>query len=573
VNVDTGALAAAAAEWDADPDAKRLRWATPGELARAVSPSWVQTPALDLIDRELVRLFSEPGARLLLSMPPQEGKTSALQMGCLWALIRDPERRIGIVSYSQALAETSGRAVRNLITANQGQESTLDLGLRIARDNGAARRWQLEGHRGGCTAAGVESGLTGRPLEALVLDDPYADREAAESAWYRSKVWDWWQSVGSTRLAPGAPVCVVLTRWHHADIAASLVEAEDGDRWKVVNIPALADHKPEEGQADPLGREPGEWLQSARRRTPAEWEAIRIQAGSRTFNSLYQGRPSPDTGDVWKRAWWRRYTTPLWSQHPVSPGAYVVPEADEMVISVDAAFTDSAQSDFVVMQVWARRGADVFLLDQVHKRLSFTDTVVAFRALVDKWPGAVRRLVESRANGVAIIDLLRSRIGGIVPVIPTESKYSRASAVAPFIEAGNVFLPDKTIALFDPEDLIDEASAFPAGQHDDMVDAASQALAAMLLDRTGFAAWLDWAKRQGEKRAAEELAEAEGKRALPAAPACEGGQARPERPGDGAPAAGPEPAEDAPIEGVPLDDAGRRRLIRDAMWREQGWRW
>ena len=69
---------------------------------------------------------------------------------------------------------------------------------------------------------GIGSGLTGRPLDALVIDDPFADAEQAGSAHYRDRVWDWWQSVGSPRLAPGAPVIVILTRWHEDDLAGRL---------------------------------------------------------------------------------------------------------------------------------------------------------------------------------------------------------------------------------------------------------------------------------------------------------------------------------------------------------------
>ena len=105
--------------------------------------------------------------------------------------------------------------VRNWITGYQGQEGTLDLGLRIARDNGAASRWQLDGHRGGVVCAGVTGGLTGMPLEALVIDDPFADQGAGRfRRLIREKVWDWWRTVGSTRLAPGAPVIQIATRWH-----------------------------------------------------------------------------------------------------------------------------------------------------------------------------------------------------------------------------------------------------------------------------------------------------------------------------------------------------------------------
>lgn len=473
------------------------RFPTPGSLATAINQATVQTPALDVVDDAVAWAYRTRGARLAISLPPQEGKSERVtKTGTLWALIRNPELRIGIVSYSQSLAEGFGRDVRNWVASNNGDEGTLDLGLRIARDNGSARRWQLDGHRGGLVCVGIGSGLTGRPLDALVIDDPFADREQAASAYYRERVWSWWQAVGSTRLAPGAPVIVILTRWHEDDIVGRLLAAEDGHRWRVVNIPAYADHDPDAGQTDPLGRAPGQWLVSARNRTTAEWEAIRLQVGSRVFAALYQGRPSPDTGDVWQRSWWRRYSTPLWSQHPTVPGAYRVHECDELLMSWDMAFKDTKSSDFVVGQVWARRGADVFLLDQVRKRMSFTDTVTAFTAMVARWPECTARLVEDKANGTAVINTLKSKIPGIVSISPTESKYSRASAVAPMIEAGNVFLPAADIAMFDVDELVEEAAAFPNGAHDDQVDATSQALARLLLDGTGATAWIEYLKRR-----------------------------------------------------------------------------
>lgn len=481
------------------PPVEDLTWATPGDLAAAIDPRNVQTEALDVVDDALLWAWNTPDSRLIVSMPPQEGKSQRVtKTGVLWALIRNPETRVGIASYAQSLAEQFSGEIRSWITSNAGEENTLDLGLRIARDNGAKRRWQLSGHRGGVVAVGIGSGLTGRPLDALIIDDPFADATQAGSAYFRDRVWDWWQSVGSTRLAPGAPVIVILTRWHEDDLAGRLIGAEDGKRWRVVNIPALADHDPAKGQTDPLGRQPGQWLNSARRRTVTQWEQIKVAAGSRTFNALYQGRPSPDTGDVWKRAWWRRYDRFLWSQHPTIPGAYLVPDMDEVIQSWDMAFKDTKGSDFVVGQVWARKGADVFLLEQVHKRLSFTDTITAFQSMTARWPQATAKYVEDKANGTAVIDQLRSKIPGIVPVTPTESKYARANAVAPVIEAGNVYLPAAAVALggWDPEALIDEAAAFPNAAHDDQVDGTSQALSRMLLTRGQGAVWLEYLRRQ-----------------------------------------------------------------------------
>jgi predicted phage terminase large subunit-like protein len=584
------AYEAAAAEWEIPT----RHWATAGELAAAIDPSTVQTRALDLIDEALAWAYSTLGARLLISLPPQEGKSSRVtKTGTLWALTRNPELRLGIASYAQSLAEGFGREVRNSIATFNGDEGTLDLGLRIAPDYGSARRWQLDGHRGGVVCVGIGSGLTGRPLDALVIDDPFADAEQAGSAYYRGRVWDWWQSVGAPRLAPGAPAIVILTRWHEDDLAGRLVAAEDGHRWRVINIPALADHDPAKGQSDPLGREPGQWLESARGRTPAEWEQIRIQSGSRTFAALYQGRPSPDQGNVWLRQWWRRYQAPLWTQHPDVPGAYLVRECDEMVMSWDMAFKDTKSSDFVVGQVWCRRGADVYLLDQVHKRLSFTGTLIALAAMVGRWPQATRKLVEDKANGTAVISTLKSKIPGLVPVNPTDSKYGRATAVAPFIEAGNAFLPEPEIALFDAEALIDEAAGFPNAAHDDQVDATSQALAEMLLDGSGAQAWIAWAKRKAaEAAAASADAPPPGSVLVPSsnghgsyvvtpdgACTCPAGQfgkpcrhVREARNGTVASPAVPVPAAAAPAgspAAVPLDPAAARKAARDAMYRQQ----
>ena len=236
------------------------------------------------------------------------------------------------------------------------------------------------------------------------------------------------------------------------------------------------------------------YLESARGRTETQWAAIRVRSGSRTWNALYQGRPAPDTGNVWQRGWWRRYETPLWSDRP--DGSKWVPDVDEVLASWDMTFKDTKGSDFVVGQVWARRGADTYLLDQVHARLSFTDTLTAFRLLTEKWPQATAKLVEDKANGTAVIDTLRSKIGGIVPVTPHESKYARANAVAPYVEAGNVHLPAPAVALFDVDGFVDEAAAFPNAAHDDQVDGASQALARLYLDSSGASAWIEYMKRQ-----------------------------------------------------------------------------
>jgi predicted phage terminase large subunit-like protein len=275
---------------------------------------------------------------------------------------------------------------------------------------------------------------------------------------------------------------LILTPWQHNDLAGRLLAAEDGHLWQVINIPAQADHDPTNGGSDPLGREPGEFMVSARGRTDAQWSAIRVRSGSRTWAALYQGRPSPEAGDLFQREQWRRYSQPLWLDR--DDGSRIVPglerDGAELIQSWDLTFKDTKGTDYVVGQVWLRRGADCYLLDQVRDRMSFTETCDRFRALAARWPQAILKLVEDKANGPAVISALGRTVAGIVPEEPQGSKYARASAVSPLVEAGNVWLPDPELAPW-VEDLVEEAAAFPNGTHDDQCDAMSQALNRLVL--------------------------------------------------------------------------------------------
>lgn len=445
---------------------------TPGDVARALEPRTVQTPALDIIDAGLVEAADGIAPRLLISMAPQEGKSVRVSRWfVLWLLLRNPDMRIGIVSYSDALARRWGRQVRNDIMSNP------ELGLALAADSKAANEWQLEGRDGGVVTVGVRGSLTGRPLDALVIDDPLKGRKEAESEIERETVKDFWRSTGAPRLAEDAQVVCVQTRWHEDDFIGWQL-SEDPEGWAYINIPALADHRPELGERDLLGREPGEWMVSARGRTTAGWERRRRDAGSRDFAALFQGRPSPGEGGIIKRGWWKFYTQPRAVRE--QDGTWRALGATEVLQSWDLAFKDTKNSDWVVGQVWARNGPKAWLLDEIRARADFPATLQLIRATTAKWPQATKKLIEDKANGPAVISQLRKELGGIEPVTPKDSKEARVHAVTPFIEAGDVELPDASMAAW-VGDFVEEMSAFPNGAHDDRVDTMSQALNRMLV--------------------------------------------------------------------------------------------
>ena len=465
----------------ADEGTPTRQWATPGELAQYLDPLTRQTPALQLVDDALVRLVNTPDGRLIITMAPQEGKsTRAAKDLPTWLLKRDPELRIVCASYSQYLANRNGREIRWNLTQHP------QLGLTIAKDNGAVHEWQLEGHRGGVLSVGIGAGLTGRPADFMVIDDPIKDRKEADSQVFRQSRWDWWEQVAQTRLAPGGQVVVILTRWHEDDLAGRLLAAEDGDRWEVLNIPAQADYDPAKGESDVLGREPGEYMISARinkktgePRTVAQWEAIKRGQGTRAWTALYQGAPSPGEGAILKREWWEFYDSPLWLVR--DDGSYLTADLDaEVMLSMDCSFKDTSVSDFVCIQVWMRRGVKAYLLDQVCERMDFVRTCFELIAMSAKWPQATLKLIEDKANGPAVIASLRSKVNGIVPEEPQGSKEARAYAVSPLVEGRDVYLPDPTLAPW-VGGFIEQCAAFPQGTHDDMVDTATQALNRLIL--------------------------------------------------------------------------------------------
>ena len=144
---------------------------------------------------------------------------------------------------------------------------------------------------------------------------------------------------------------------------------------------------------------------------------------------------------------------------------------DTSVQAWDATFKSKENDDFVAGQVWSKRGADLYLRPGwCHKRLSFTETLDAIRAMTRFYPDAVTKLVEDKANGPAIIDALKHEIPGIVAVSPgSDSKEARAASVSPVWESGNIYVPHPKWRP-EIEDWLEEIFAFPNAMHDDNVD-------------------------------------------------------------------------------------------------------
>jgi predicted phage terminase large subunit-like protein len=418
----------------------------------------------------LNRFVSGELKRLMVFMPPRHGKSElvsrrlpAFILGC------DPTAQIIATSYSADLASRMNRDVQRIIDtpayAHLFPDSRLHgKNIRSVAQGSWLRNsdiFEIVNHGGTYRSAGVGGGITGMGGNRIIIDDPIKNQEEANSVVYREKLWEWYTSTLYTRLEKDAGICLTLTRWHEDDLAGRLLKLADedpaADQWTVINFPAICESA--ENKLDP--REIGEPL------WPEKYNAerlagLRASVGSRIWTALYQQRPAPDEGIIVNREWWRYYTT-------------LPDQFDTVVQSWDLTFTGKETSDFVCGGVLGRKGADIYLLDIVHDRLSFTESIAAITNLARKWPQATAKYVEETANGYAAIDTLRSKVPGLIAVKPMGSKVARANAVAPRIEAGNVWLPDPSIAPWS-RDIIEEWTAFPASAHDDIVDMMTQGI-------------------------------------------------------------------------------------------------
>lgn len=389
--------------------------------------------------------------KLMVFMPPRHGKSQTITETLPSYLNgKFPNKKVMTISYGDSLAKEFGRKNRQKVK-EYGKEI---FNVELDPANKSMSDYTIKDMLGGSYFSSILGGVTGRGAHYLIIDDPIKTRQEAESETYRNRVWEEYQSSLSTRLMPNGVTIVILTRWHHDDLAGRILASEP-DEWEVISLPAIAEEN------DLLGREEGEPLWSEFG-YDNEWAAKKkVEVGSKVWYSLYQQRPTPDSGDVFKREWIQFYKT--------------LPQLDEQLISVDASFKDKKTSDFCVIQAWGKKGANKYLIDQVRDRMNFPQTVAAIRTFSAKHPKAHTKLVEDKANGTAIIDYLKKEISGMIPIEPMGGKTVRADAISPQWEAGNVFLPHPSICPW-INDFIEELIQFPAGKHDDMVDAMSQAL-------------------------------------------------------------------------------------------------
>ena len=434
----------------------------PAGLARyATQGRWVLAPHLEVLNRKLVDLAAGRIRRLLVTMPPRHGKSELCSVYLpAWYLGNYPERRIILASYESDFAASWGRRVRDVL---EQHGHLFEVSLRA--DSAAAYRWDLDGYAGGMIAVGVGGAATGRGADLFIIDDPVKSPEEAQSQTMSRRIWDWYRGVARTRLEPGGAVLLIMTRWSEDDLAGRLLADPDGEAWEVLNLPAIAEDN------DPIGRVPGEALWPERFPL-SELQATRKAVGSYLWSVLYQGRPAPLDGNVFRRPWFR-YWTPMGDSYQLEPDSRVIPaNSCRRFITVDLAVSEKQSADYTVAAVWAvTNNQDLLLLDRIRKRIPGPDQIPLLRRLYDQWaPDTIG--IEAVAYQLSIIQHARRDGLPVKELKPDRDKVSRALVAAARLEGGTVYWPATAPWLDEWEN---ELLLFPNSRHDDQVDTLAYA--------------------------------------------------------------------------------------------------
>ena len=431
---------------------------------------------------------------LIINIPPGAMKSLlCCVMYPAWAWTTEPGRRMIYGSFSGDVSKRDSLKTRQLVESlwyqerwgalAEGSEQVKDAPPRPwARVTPNQDQWEAKrfsnmkgGFRYGVTVGGQVLGFHGNDQFA---DDPVKPDPLDISDKNMLVAKGWWNGVMSTRKLPGCGRCIIMQRLHELDLAGVAIDSGD---YETLVIPM--EHDPSRvrsstslGFEDPR-TEKGEHLWPERwpggQARDGEVETLKRDLGPRQAAAQLDQDPAPAEGAIFKHSMVQYFLEP--------PS---VRRFDRMLLSVDATFKKTLKGSFVVNQVWGQDQADVFLMDQIRARMSFSETIESIVRLAEKWPDLTTILIEDKANGPAIIDALQKILPGIIPAEPHGDKESRANAVEPMWAAGNVWLPDPSICDIDPETrqpwvvgFVKELTSFPVAAHDDQVDAMSQALA------------------------------------------------------------------------------------------------
>lgn len=423
-----------------------------------------------------ITVESEDGLYLVgEGMTPTHNSTRTSCWFPLWLLAQDPTLRIAIVSYAANKAERWGKWIRRMI------ESHPELGIELQRDSRAVDAYETT-QGGRVLSVGISGGITGEPVDVMIIDDPLAGRAEAESPTYRERAWDWWESNGSTRLSARGRVVLMLTRWHADDLAGRLLKEEPGV-WNVLRIPAIRDPNIPlvRGSDGASVYSPQGELISVQGRAPGYFLELKTRRSLYTWNSIYMQTPVAAEGNLFHRDDFRYWVSLGRDRSHHDPVGGLLIELDgarryvgdmTRFITMDLAASVKTSADWTVASVWAiSLDGQLVLLDRKRERIGESAHWDLLRPLCVKWAAPDVYVERGFIGATLVIDATKAGIR-VQPVTPESDKVTRAIPATNRVRAHTVFFPAAADWL---DEWCDEIAGFPTWANDDQVDTLAYA--------------------------------------------------------------------------------------------------
>jgi len=431
-------------------------------FVKAVWPEFIEGPHHRVIAKKFNDLATGKITRLIVNMPPRHTKSEfASFLLPAWMVGRTPKLKIIQATHTGELAVRFGRKAKTLIDS-EDYKKIFDTTLR--EDSQAAGRWETA-QGGEYFAAGVGGAITGRGADLLIIDDPHSEQDAMSASAF-DNAYEWYTSGPRQRMQPGGKIVLVMTRWSKKDLTGVLLNNQKdvkGDKWEVVEFPAILDHG---DKKEPVW--PQYWKME-------ELEKVKATLPVGKWNAQWMQKPTSEEGALIKREWWKTWDKD-W-----------LPDCHYIIQSYDTAFLKKETADYSAITTWGvfypneDSKPNLILLDAIKDRFEFPELRRQALEQYQYWnPDMV--IVEQKASGTPLTHELRQMDIPVMTFTPSRGndKHVRVNSCAPLFEAGVIWAPDRKFA----EEVIEECASFPYGDHDDLVD--SMTMAVMRFRQGGF---------------------------------------------------------------------------------------
>lgn len=403
--------------------------------------------------------------KIIITMPPRHLKSRTVsETFPSWFMAKDPTRHVIATSYSADLGVKFGAKNKEKFES-LGKDF---FGVELSTETKSKSPWETSlGAR--FLGTGIGGSVTGFGADLLIIDDPFKNRQEADSALIRQNVWNEWEDTLKTRLQGVKMVIVIHTRWHDDDLIGRLLtEDQDKNDWLLVNLPAECENP----DVDLLERKKGEPLWPENGYDSTFFDSVRAQ--KRTFSALYQQRPVIDGGNLFKTVYYKYFDIQgdvLVLFDGLKTRRYRKHECWSFQ-TIDTALKEKETSDFTGMGHFIiTPDFDVLIMDIFNERLEVPKQPEAIVSYRTRW-GANFQVVEEKQSGIFLEQAFRKTNIPLRTIGAHKDKVARCFEILTYYERGKVYHYVKMPNLVAFED---QLAKFPNVKHDDIVDVVAHA--------------------------------------------------------------------------------------------------